>query len=349
MVKVTVIGHFGKGNVLLNGQTIKTKIITEELIKKYGSNEVEMYDTYGMKIKFLFLPFAILRILRNSRNVIIFPAQNGLRIIAPCLYYLNKFYQRSLHYCVIGGWLPSFLKNRNRLRTLLKKFDCIYVETSTMQRALLEEGFNNITVLPNCKKLRILKEDELVYPLQEPYKLCTFSRVMKKKGIDDAIEAVRRVNDANGRIIYTLDIYGQIEQNQIDWFEELERHFPNYVQYKGVIDYDKSVDTIKDYFALIFPTRFFTEGIPGTILDAYAAGVPVIAAKWESFNDIIKEGKTGIGYEFQNVNELVSILANFANHPEEILALKNNCLVESRHFSPDEVIKILELGGYSEF
>ena len=29
--KVCVIGHFGEGKVLLNGQTVKTKIITEEL------------------------------------------------------------------------------------------------------------------------------------------------------------------------------------------------------------------------------------------------------------------------------------------------------------------------------
>ena len=32
MKKVCVIGHFGFGENLLNGQTIKTKIVTKELI-----------------------------------------------------------------------------------------------------------------------------------------------------------------------------------------------------------------------------------------------------------------------------------------------------------------------------
>ena len=33
-LKVSVLGHFGKGRNLLNGQTIKTKIVSEELQKQ---------------------------------------------------------------------------------------------------------------------------------------------------------------------------------------------------------------------------------------------------------------------------------------------------------------------------
>ena len=45
----------------------------------------------------------------------------------------------------------------------------------------------------------------------------------------------------------------------------------------------------------IFPTRFTTEGIPGSIIDSYYAGVPVLASKWNSFDDVIEDGKTGVG------------------------------------------------------
>ena len=57
----------------------------------------------------------------------------------------------------------------------------------------------------------------------------------------------------------------------------------NCARYCGIKDPKDSVKTLKNYFALVFPTRFYTEGIPGTIIDAYYAGVPVIASKWESF------------------------------------------------------------------
>jgi len=46
-----------------------------------------------------------------------------------------------------------------------------------------------------------------------PYKLCTFSRVLKEKGIEDAINAVIKVNTDCGREVCTLDIYGQIDEN----------------------------------------------------------------------------------------------------------------------------------------
>ena len=44
---------------------------------------------------------------------------------------------------VIGGWLPNFLKKKKGLTKSLKKFDGIYVETSTMKTILEEMGFTN--------------------------------------------------------------------------------------------------------------------------------------------------------------------------------------------------------------
>ena len=44
-------------------------------------------------------------------------------------------------------------------------------------------------------------------PELKPLPLCTFSRVMKEKGIEDAVYAVRTVNEHFGRTVYTLDIY----------------------------------------------------------------------------------------------------------------------------------------------
>ena len=42
---VGVIGHFGYGKNLVNGQTIKTKIITDELKKILGEDNVETIDS----------------------------------------------------------------------------------------------------------------------------------------------------------------------------------------------------------------------------------------------------------------------------------------------------------------
>lgn len=341
-VRVAVIGHFAFGKESLDGQTVKTKIVTDELCKQLGDGEVRKIDTAGGKSTLLKAPFQCLKALKNAKNVIIFPAHNGLRVYTPLLSFLKKFFKnRKLHYVVIGGWLPEFLKTRKSLAKKLKRFDGIYVETNTMKRALEEQGFTNIVVMPNCKDLKILKPEELVYPSGEPYKLCTFSRVMKEKGIEDAVNVVKEVNEKEGRIVYTLDIYGQVDAAQTQWFDDLKTTFPDYINYRGLVDYDKSVDVLKNYFALLFPTHYFTEGIPGTIIDAYAAGVPVISAKWESFSDIIDEGITGFSYEFNNVTDLIKRLGYVANNANCITDLKLNCLEESRDYLPYALSKIL--------
>lgn len=346
--KVSVLGHFGEGENLLNGQTVKTKIITEELQELLVQDQVIKIDTYGAWKTLLKAPFQVFCALKNSTNVLIFPAQNGLRVYARLLSFFQRFFKgRKLHYVVIGGWLPQFLIKRKRLSKLIKKFDGIYVETNTMKSTLNTQGLKNIYVMPNCKKLTVLSEDELVYPSGVPYKLCTFSRVMREKGIEDAVNAVVSVNTALGFQAFSLDIYGQVDPAQKEWFENLKEHFPHYIHYCGSVDSNKSVEVLKKYFVLLFPTHFYTEGIPGTIIDACAAGIPVISAKWESFADVVEDGKTGIGYDFDDEKQLESILISVAENPQKMIDMKDNCLNKSKEYIPEAAIQIMlaKFGG----
>lgn len=339
MKKVCVIGHFGFGKELLNGQTIKTKIVTTELEKQLGCEQIMKIDTHGGARALPKVMIQMARGFRSCENIIILPAQNGVRIFAPLCAAFRKLYKRKLHYIVIGGWLDNLLERNPRLLKALDSFTAIYIETRTMKHDLEKRGLRNLCILPNFKDIPILTEDELVYPTGEPYRLCTFSRVMKEKGIEDAVEAVKAVNEKYGRTVYILDIYGQVDAEQTKWFEDLKASFPDCVRYKGSVAYDKSVEVLKDYFALLFPTRFYTEGIPGTIIDAYAAGVPVISAKWESFADAVEDGITGIGYDFGIRNELLQILCEIAVMPTIISEKKKNCIASAKEFSPDSVMQ----------
>lgn len=40
MKKICVLGHFGFGYEFIDGQTIKTKILTDELCRYYGEEKV---------------------------------------------------------------------------------------------------------------------------------------------------------------------------------------------------------------------------------------------------------------------------------------------------------------------
>ena len=61
MVRVSVLGHFAQGKELLNGQTVKTKIITDELENQLGAEQVLRIDTHGGWKVLLKAPFQALR------------------------------------------------------------------------------------------------------------------------------------------------------------------------------------------------------------------------------------------------------------------------------------------------
>lgn len=128
---------------------------------------------------------------------------------------------------------------------------------------------------------------------------------------------------------FSFSIFGNKEIAFEEWFNKLVCNAPAYINYCGQVSFEKSVDIIKNYFALLFPTKYYTEGIPGTIIDAYAAGVPVISSRWESFSDIIDDGITGKGVEFNNDDEWYNVLIDILKNIEEFNKLKINCIKKS--------------------
>ena len=195
--------------------------------------------------------------------------------------------------------------------------------------------------MPNCKNLKILDESELVYNTEKPYKLCTFSRVMKEKGIEDAINAVKTINEKYGETVFTLDIYGQVDSNQTKWFENLQKTFPEYVKYGGLVSFDKSTEVLKNYFALLFPTYYDGEGFAGTLIDAMVAGVPVIASDWKYNPEIVVDKKTGILYKTKNTAVFTDKLDYIYNNAEAWNTLKLNCIGDAKKYLPENVIQIL--------
>lgn len=156
-------------------------------------------------------------------------------------------------------------------------------------------------------------------------KLCTFSRVMKEKGIEDAINAVVTANAVLEFQAFSLDIYGQVWGEYKERFDDIQKAFPKYVRYCGSVDADESVDVLKAYFALLLPTYYEGEGFAGTLIDAYSAGVPVIATDWRYNSEFVTDN-TEFVYPTGDQKALIDILTNVAVNPSLVLAKRNIAL-----------------------
>ena len=97
MKKAGVCGHFGFGRSLLNGQTVKTKNVTDELQKYFGDAQVAVADSCGGIKAMPRMAIDVLRLFKNCENIIMMPANRGLRVFAPLFLFYNKLYHRRIH------------------------------------------------------------------------------------------------------------------------------------------------------------------------------------------------------------------------------------------------------------
>ncbi len=336
MYKVGICGYFGFSKDFVNGQTDKTKAVYDAVAKVIGEENIAVLDSCGWQKNPLKMVMNCRKLLSECENVIMMPARKGFKVFPRVFETLNKGLNRKLHYVVVGGWLSDRLESNPGLIPPIKKLDRVYVELEQMRDKLIALGVTNTVYMPNFRKTNALTPNELIYSTSEPYRLCTFSRIIREKGIEEAIEAVRYVNNKLNRTVYTLDIYGMVEPVYQSRFDEIAKTFEPYITYKGFIDTNDSTNELKSCFALLFPTFCEGEGFAGTIVDAFAAGVPVIATDWHYNASIIRHLVDGMVYDSSNPELLGEILLEIHNKPDTINNMKINCLERTCHFEPDE-------------
>lgn len=344
MKQVGICGNFGAYQDIANGQMIKTKVLTQELEEYFGKENISIVDTYLWSKNPIKLLLQCFRLVILCKNIIILPAHNGIKIFAPLFKILCKIFNRKLHYSVIGGWLPEFLSSNPRILKSVRSMDGVYVETKSMKEKLINLGINNVIYMPNFKKINIVDIKKIKKNHTVPYKLCTFSRVKKEKGIIDAINAVNKINDELNKIVFTLDIYGTIEEDFKAEFKNAIDRSNKSCTYKGVIEFNNTTEVLKDYFALVFPTYYEGEGFPGTIIDSFSSGLPVIATDWKYNSEIISNKKNGLIYKSTKENKeqgLTDILNKVYDNPEIITSMKNDCILEAKKYNPSHVMSYM--------
>lgn len=341
MYKVGICGHLGLGKDFADGQTDKTRAVYKALVKALGEENVTVLDTCGWKRKPAAVFLNCIKLLKSCENIIMMPAQGGVRVFPALFEAFNRKLNRRLHYVVVGGWLPGMLAEDKKLFNNISRLDRVYVELEPMKSELSLLGLGNVLYLPNFRETHSLDESGLVYTEAEPYRICTFSRVTPEKGVDKAVNAVTAVNTRLGRTVFLLDIFGKVAPEYEEEFAALCKKSGDFITYKGFINTDSSTDELKSCFALLFPTVYKGEGFAGTIVDAFAAGVPVIATDWNFNSHIIRNGVDGLVYTPYKDGELERILFEAAENPQRLNLMKKACLERAAHFEADKAVETL--------
>lgn len=339
--KIGVWGQYGDGGPIADGQAVRTTITTQELIKKYGESEVCILNTNAWKkhpIKFF---FDTINLLKKCENVIILPADNGLRIVVPIYNIFNKIFKRKLIYIVIGGFLPTFLKKNPSYVKMLNKYEVLFVQTPNLKRDLSELGLEHIEMMTNFKLQSIRKLEDVQINTNDCVKLCVLSRLTKDKGIEDAIEAVKLANSLLDGSKVHLDLYGIVPEYYQEDFDEIVKKNDEIVTYKGVANYNQTATVLKSYFAMLFPTYFHGEGFAGCLIDAFFAGIPVITTDWLYNKDVVKDGENGLLVPIKNSQKIAEAITRLYQNRDLAKQMSLNNIEKAKDYTAEKVLEKL--------
>jgi len=338
---INIIGHFGANKEFCDGQTVKTRTVYNALVKRLGEAKVKKTDTYYVKHnKILFLLKLVIAVFRDKKFIVLLSFK-GRKVLFPILYYLKILFRKKIYHYTIGGVLADEVATKRNFKKYVASFDANWVESRLMEKRLKELGVNNALFVPNFKQISILDRDSLSKYSKPPFKFCTFSRVMKEKGIESAVYSIMNINKQFKKDIVLLDIYGPIDDKYYQEFNDLKKIFNHTIKYKGVIKPENSVSVLKDYFMLLFPTLFTSEGMPGTIIDAMCAGLPVIASDWTYAREMLVNGNNALIFDFYKPELLEKNILYAINNYNIINDMKEKCLQEACKYSEEKIMDLI--------
>lgn len=295
MKKILYIATTADNRNRLDGETIKCRLL-KEYLNEIDTIKVLSVDTDNWKKHIIKLVFLILINYLRCDDIIVSSADNGSHIV---LEFFRKIRtKKNIYYFVIGG---SLSRNINQKKWNIKTYSDlkhIYVEAKTLKYDLDKLNIKNVDVLSNFRKA---DKFENKYKKSKTIRFVFFGRVIKEKGIEEAIKLVSRLNQEN--IKSTLDIYGQCKE---EYLNIIKSNFDKNIIYHGEIkpDCKTEYEILSQYDIFIFPTEYPGECLPGALIDCYIAGLAVIASDWKYAREYISDNENGKIFEYQNYNHM---------------------------------------------
>lgn len=335
-MKILVLGYFGFISNKLDGQTVKTRSIYDLLVRK-STFDIDYFDTELLKSNRLQI-MGLISKLFSCDKLIYLPAHGNLKYLFPFLYFISLFCNFQILYVVIGGWLVEYLDSKPLHRMLLKKIRAVCPETNQMKLDLeTKYFFRNVTILPNFRKKASATNTSPLLDSNSKLKLVFMARIQKMKGLDYIQNLAEYIKKENKDDLIVLDFYGQIDINDREYFNGLISNYP-FLQYRGILFPEYICNTLSQYDLLILPTHYYTEGLPGSVIDAYMAGIPVLVTKWKHASEFVENNITGFIIPFHNgTNNFIEIINQLLSNKSRLDSMKTAAKKKGYFYSDDYI------------
>lgn len=162
----------------------------------------------------------------------------------------------------------------------------------------------------------------------DPHLIGYFGRLKKYKSVDHLLFACAKLQHDFPLLRVTIIGDGDDKERLEKLSAELG--LTSIVEFLGFVDEDKKAPLLqKMNFAVNTSSK---EGWGLTVVEANACGAPVIAADVQGLRDSVLDGKTGLLYEYGNIDDLVSKMKTLLIDPERRNEIRTAALAWAQSF-----------------
>ena len=338
--KVLFIASLPSKKQHLDGERNKSGVIFE-CLKKMGFKITVVDYTKNKYIQSI----KLLTLIMTKKYDLIFISKcavGGSFALHLVLRFGKKINKDNIYFYIIGNGFKGF-DISHIYKDDFQKCRKVIVESPFVVKEMSEYNINNCYVFPCVKRIPSLNPTTKEYNTDSPLRLIYFSRITEEKGLTDLIQTVKLLN--NKKVMFFLDIAGGVSKEEIDYEKKVIKMCDNdeNMNYLGesfsIID-DNSYKQLQRYDLHVFPSHFFQECAPGSIIDMFIAGVPTLSSEFENAKNILNEDNSFF-FKFMDTKDLASKLLYVYSNKE---TLNNKRLLssnEAKKYSVDSFIAFL--------
>jgi glycosyltransferase involved in cell wall biosynthesis len=201
------------------------------------------------------------------------------------------------------------------IRTTLRRTDGIIVLGESLRR--LFEPFvpaERVHVVPNGEDFPEFEGLRRDYAARRPFHVVYLGNLIPLKGVDDLLRAAPLVLARHPGTRFTFAGAWRSDEFR-GWAETLARDLPT-VRFAGPVDREAKTALLRDADLFVFPST--REGHPWVIVEALAAGLPIVSCDAGCIRESVLDGRNGRLVPMRDPEALAATINGLLADPERL-------------------------------
>ncbi len=267
----------------------------------------------------------LLRAVRKADVISLHASVNEALLLGPLVWMACRIFRKSWIFRGFGAEFDLWYQQASRARRMVfrrtvLRADVTLFETKASVAHFAKISRRQVRWYPNNRPF-----EESSRPLRHQagsaLRFLYVSHAAMDRGMRMLMEAV---DDLHGQV--QIDVYAPPD---LGMREAL--HGKN-IAYRGSLAPSQAAQAMQAYDVLVLPVHEEREAYPGIILEAFRAGLPVIAARARAIPEIVDDS-CGLLVAPGDVSRLSAAMQVFIDDPQRLTTLSEGALVKAREFS----------------